>query len=61
MHGTTMATMVTDRRTAFLEMCTQFKRLIAAERLVTVLRFESSVDICVFYAFVHKKLPFLYL
>ena len=54
--GTTMARIVTDGRTAIFETFTPFKCLTVAERLITVLCLKSSVDICGFYAFVHKKL-----
>jgi len=54
--GTTTAGIVTDGRTAVCETFTPFKCLTAAERLITVLCLKSSVDICGFYAFVHKKL-----
>jgi len=54
--GTTTAGIITDGRTAIFETFTPFKCLTAAERLITVLCMKSAVDICGFYAFVHKKL-----
>ena len=53
---TTTAGIVTDGRTAIIETFTPFKCPTAAESLITVLCLKSSVDICGFYAFVHKKL-----
>ena len=54
--GTTMAGIVTERCKAIFETFTPFTCLTAAEHLITVLCLKSSVDICGFYAFIHKKL-----
>ena len=54
--GTTMAGIITDGRMVIFETFTPFRCLTAAERLIAILCLKSSVDICGFYTFVHKKL-----
>ncbi|CAI9586679.1 unnamed protein product, partial [Staurois parvus] len=54
--GTTMTRIIIDGRTAIFKTFTPFRCLTAAERLITILCLKSSLDICGFYAFVHKKL-----